>query len=107
MLSLVTYALLENVARYLCSLLVLCSLLMLYLGFTSFTYALLMLYLCCTSHALAALLMLCFVKCAVPSRNDKHTLEECYAKDDAHCSALLTKCYTALLDSFFQLARIK
>ncbi len=40
----------------------------------------------------------------VPSRNTNHKLEDCYVKDDVECSSILQKCYTSLLDSFFQLS---
>jgi hypothetical protein len=43
----------------------------------------------------------------VPSRNANHKLEVCYVKDDVQCSSILEKCYTSLLDKFFNLSRIK
>jgi hypothetical protein len=42
----------------------------------------------------------------VPSRNANHKLEDCYVKDDVECSSILEKCYTSLLDKFFNLSRI-
>ncbi len=41
----------------------------------------------------------------VPSRNDKHKTEECYMKDDVSGAAMLKKCYSNLLDNFYQLSR--
>ena len=41
----------------------------------------------------------------VPSRNDKHKTEECYVKDDVAGAAMLKKCYSNLLDNFYQLSR--
>jgi len=40
----------------------------------------------------------------VPSRNTNHELEDCYVKDDVECTSILQKCYTSLLDKFFQLS---
>ena len=43
----------------------------------------------------------------VPSRNDKHKMEESYVKDDVAGAAMLTKCYSNLLDNFYQLSQPK
>jgi hypothetical protein len=40
----------------------------------------------------------------VPSRNHKHKTEECYVKDDVAGAAMLKKCYSSLLDNFYQLS---